>query len=80
MATLKKHFSFVCSECCSEYGLEVPKCLTCGVTFTVEALNPSHNSAMDAICAIASQTRACRWSVGSSGCSSLVECPHKRHQ
>ena len=39
-----------------------------------------HNSAMDAICAIASQSRGCKWAIGSSGCSSIVECPHKRHQ
>ena len=46
----------------------------------VEPQKPTHNSAMDAICAIASQSRGCKWAIGSSGCSSIVECPHKRHQ
>ena len=51
MATLKKHVSFVCSKCGTEYWKELPKCITCGVAFTAEALKPSHNTQSDAIIA-----------------------------
>jgi len=40
----------------------------------------AHNSATDAICAIAAQSRNCKWADGSSGCSSPVQCPHKLAQ
>ena len=51
--------------------------------YRIYDLNGNHVGefeAMDAICAIASQSRGCKWAIGSSGCSSIVECPHKRHQ
>jgi hypothetical protein len=49
-------------------------------TLREELAQQPTNSAMNAICAIAAQSRGCKWAIGSSGCSSPVQCPHKRHQ
>jgi len=72
----------ICDYISAPFGIGLNEHVRKSVALKIaEALKPSHNSAMDAICALDEQI--CKYSsdnVTVINCSYSGECPHKQHQ